>query len=92
MDGDSTTVTITATEFKAKCLSIFDDLAARRLKKVIVTRHGKPVAELTPPSDELPPLFGCLAGSVTIPEGVDLTAPTFDADEFDAEKGILYRE
>jgi antitoxin (DNA-binding transcriptional repressor) of toxin-antitoxin stability system len=89
MDEDAT---ISVTEFKAKCLAIFDELEAHRLKKVVVTRRGKPVAELTPPKGELPSLFGCMEGTVEFVDGVDLTAPTFDPDEFDAEKGVVCRE
>jgi hypothetical protein len=33
---------ISATEFKTKCLALFKDLETRRLRKVVVTRHGKP--------------------------------------------------
>lgn len=40
--------TINVTDFKAKCLSLFDELEARRVSRVIVTRRGKPVAELRP--------------------------------------------
>jgi hypothetical protein len=32
-------------------------------------------------------LFGCQAGSVRVKPGVDLTAPAFEEDEFDAETG-----
>ena len=39
--------TIKASEFKAKCLALMDE-AARTGKPVLVTKHGKPVAELRP--------------------------------------------
>lgn len=87
----ATVLTLSATEFKAKCLAVFDQLESRKLDKVIVTRHGKPVAELTPPQVALSPLHGAHRGSVKVPEGVDLTAPTFADGEFDAERGILHR-
>ena len=38
---------INATEFKAKCLGLFKDLEAHRYGKVVITRRGKPIAELT---------------------------------------------
>jgi hypothetical protein len=38
---------LSASEFKARCLEIFKVLEARRLSRVLVTRRGRPVAELT---------------------------------------------
>lgn len=81
---------IGVTEFKAKCLALFKELEARRLDKVVVTRRGKPVAELTPPIREVTDLYGCMEGSVILPEGVDLTEPILE-DVPDAERGILHR-
>lgn len=84
-------VTVSVTEFKAKCLSLFDDLEDRRVSKIVVTRHGRPVAELNPPARDLPPLFGAQAGSVEIIDGYDLTQPTFQDESFDADGGVLHR-
>ena len=42
--------TITATQFKAKCLAILDDVAAGG--EVVVTKHGRPVARLVPVEDD----------------------------------------
>ncbi|PWC34417.1 hypothetical protein TSO352_16855 [Azospirillum sp. TSO35-2] len=84
-------VTVSVTEFKAKCLSLFDDLEDRRVAKIVVTRHGRPVAELNPPDRELPPLFGAHPGSAMVVGDYDLTQPTFEDDVFDAERGILHR-
>ena len=42
--------TITATQFKAKCLAILDDVAAGG--EVVVTKHGRPVAKLVPVEDD----------------------------------------
>jgi len=39
--------TIPATEFKARCLSILDDVAETG-ETVVVTKRGKPVAQLKP--------------------------------------------
>jgi prevent-host-death family protein len=94
MDMVSSELTITATEFKAKCLDILKRVGERRLSRVTVTRRGKPVATITPPGlDEAAVRagYGSMAGTVHIPEGFDLTAPIFDG-EIDAEKGILYNE
>jgi antitoxin (DNA-binding transcriptional repressor) of toxin-antitoxin stability system len=77
---------IGVTAFKAKCLALFKELEARRLTKVVVTRRGKPIAELAPARTEVPDLFGCMKGSVIIPPGVDLTAPVLE-DIPEAESG-----
>jgi prevent-host-death family protein len=36
-----------ASEFKAKCLAVMDDVA-RTGKTVVITKNGKPIAELGP--------------------------------------------
>jgi hypothetical protein len=71
---------ISASQFKAKCLALFKELEARRYDRVVVTRRGKPIAELraTPPGAEIPDLYGAMKGSVTIPPGVDLTEPLLE--------------
>ncbi len=55
---------IPAGEFKAKCLQLMDEVAADG-GKIIITKHGKPVAELVPCKPTKPALFGCMKGSVT---------------------------
>jgi prevent-host-death family protein len=87
------TQTISASEFKAKCLNILDRLDKRELHRVIITKRGRTVAVLTPPQNEArraADLYGCMRGSVVIPEGFDLTEPVLD-EPFDAEQGILHR-
>jgi hypothetical protein len=48
--------TITASEFKAKCLGLLDQLANRKLTRLSVTKHGRIVAIITPPT--MSPTFG----------------------------------
>jgi prevent-host-death family protein len=53
--------TIAAGEFKAKCLKLLDEVAEKR-ETLVITKHGKPVAQLVP----MPPhesLFGSMKGS-----------------------------
>ena len=85
------TRTITATEFKARCLEILDQLGERRLTRVSVTRRGRVVAVLTPPVEEaaVRGLHGFLRGSVVVPGGVDLTAPILD-EPLLAESGEIH--
>jgi hypothetical protein len=79
-------LTLSASEFKAKCLAVFKNLEAHRYAKVIVTRRGKPIAELTPARKEVPELWGALKGRVVIPPGFDLTEPILE-DIPEAETG-----
>jgi len=81
---------VSATEFKARCLAIFKDLEARRIGRVLVTRRGRPVAELTPVRTQLPTLWGAHRGSVQVMPGVDLTEPALD-EPLDAAGGVLHR-
>jgi prevent-host-death family protein len=39
---------ITATQFKAHCLRVLDEVAETR-EPVVITKHGRPVARLEPP-------------------------------------------
>lgn len=57
--------TIKASEFKAKCLQIMDEVAATG-ETVVITKRGLPVAQLTPVRRRPDTLFGALEGSVTI--------------------------
>ena len=55
---------VIASEFKAKCLKIMDEVAATG-EPVIITKHGVPVAQLVPAVQKPETLFGALQGSVT---------------------------
>jgi prevent-host-death family protein len=63
--------TIGAGEFKAKCLQLIDEVAARR-QPLIITKRGRPLAKLVP-IDNPRSLFGAMAGSVTHEE--DIVSP-----------------
>jgi len=83
---------ITASEFKAKCLDLLDRVAARKVTRIIVTKRGRPVAQLGPmprPAEEVESLFGCMRERTVVPAGVDLTAPVLD-EPLDAEQGRLH--
>lgn len=85
--------TFTATEFKARCLEIFDQLAAHELMRAVITKRGKAVAVITPPparAEEIGGLHGLLRGTVEVPAGIDLTAPVLD-EPFTAGEGALHR-
>ena len=57
--------TVKASEFKAKCLKIMDEVATTG-EPVVVTKHGVPVAQLVAAVQKPEALFGSLEGSITI--------------------------
>jgi len=59
------TKTMKASECKAKFLGVLDDVALNH-ERVIVTKNGKPVAEIVPFVDKSKSIIGALKGSVTI--------------------------
>ncbi len=79
--------TINASEFKAKCLAILDQVA-RDGETVTILKRGKPVAHLIPPSlpGDQPPQWQ-LAGTVVY-RG-DLVAPVLAPEDWEAEQGRL---
>jgi prevent-host-death family protein len=56
---------MSASEFKARCLKVMDDVQATR-ETVLITKKGRPVAKLVPAETPRAALFGCLAGTVEI--------------------------
>jgi len=56
--------TIKASEFKAKCLRIMDEVAATG-EPVLITKNGVPITELIPARQRPKTLFGSMKGSVT---------------------------
>jgi prevent-host-death family protein len=57
--------TIAAGEFKAKCLTLMDDVRSTR-QPIVITKRGKPVAKLVPADDEAKNFIGRLEGIVRI--------------------------
>jgi prevent-host-death family protein len=78
-------IEMTASEFKAKCLRILDEVAASG-EVVVITKRGKPVARLMPvvgttmayPQHSLKGT-GRVIG--------DIVAPASDSDDWDANHG-----
>lgn len=83
--------TVTATEFKATCLDLFDQVASGAIDGIAITKRGRVVGVLRPPEPPVTPasVFGHMRGTVVITAEIDLTAPI--APEFDAADGILHR-
>lgn len=55
--------TLSATEFKAHCLALMDEVQ-RTGEELIITKHGKPVARLAPVAENAEPsLLGWMRGT-----------------------------
>ncbi|MCU0835094.1 MAG: type II toxin-antitoxin system prevent-host-death family antitoxin [Chromatiaceae bacterium] len=55
-------MSISAAEFKAKCLKLIDEVAKSHVP-LIITKRGKPVAKLAPIDEDTPKsLFGYMRG------------------------------
>ena len=57
--------TIKASEFKAKCLKLMDEVAETG-ESIVVTKNGRPVSRLMPYRRLPESLFGALKGSIEI--------------------------
>src|SRR5580698_10386240 len=57
--------TVAAGEFKAKCLKMLDEVAEKRLT-LVITKRGKPVAQMVPVPTKQRDIVGSMKGSVTI--------------------------
>jgi prevent-host-death family protein len=74
---------ISISKFKATCLSVLEQVR-RTHKPIRVTRFGKPVAEIVPPSPENQPkrVLGSMAGTAQILG--DIVSPIIDPDDWEA--------
>ena len=79
------TVTMSATDFKARCLDIIDQVHDGAIRRLIITKRGQPMAEMTASHKPETPLIGFMRGSFIITPGVDLTAPVLDEPLFAAD-------
>jgi prevent-host-death family protein len=74
---------VSISEFKAKCLALLEQV--RRTKKPLrITRHGKPVADVVPPSPvaDRSAWIGSMKGKMEILG--DIISPASDEDEWEA--------
>jgi hypothetical protein len=83
------TLTVTATEFKARRLKIMDDLETGRIDEVTITRRGKAAVVSAPALDEFRPLHGAHRGDIWIDPSVDLTQPIAPIEDWNIEKSNL---
>jgi prevent-host-death family protein len=73
---------IAISEFKAKCLSLLDEVNKTK-KPIRILRRGKPLAEIVPPTPAPKRRkLGRMAGTVEILG--DIVSPVIDLDEIEA--------
>ena len=63
---------IPAAQFKAQCLKLMDKVEKTR-QPIVITKHGRPVAQLAPIPADTDSLFGYMKGTLRIND--DVTAP-----------------
>lgn len=73
---------LSATEFKATCLKVMEDVRRSR-KPVIVSKRGKPIVKIVPVDEQRrSPLFGYMKGTMNIVG--DIVSP--DPEAWDSER------
>ena len=70
--------TMSAADFKARCLKVMDEVRATR-ETVVITKKGRPVAKLVAAEEPSGELFGCLAGTVEIIGDIESPVEAVDA-------------
>ncbi len=73
--------TMNASEFKAKCLAILDEVS-KTGEALTILKHGKPVAQLVPMTTRYPQ--DSLRGTMKILG--DIISPTTDPDDWEANR------
>jgi prevent-host-death family protein len=73
---------VAISEFKAKCLALLDQVQKTK-KPILVTRFGKPIAEVGPPSqkENVASWVGSMKGTFEILG--DIVSPAADEDEWE---------
>jgi len=61
---------ISAAQFKAECLKLMDQVAKTR-QPIVITKHGRPVAQLAPVSEESDSLFGYMRNTLKVDGDVE---------------------
>lgn len=75
--------TVAAGKFKANCLALMDQVKAKR-EPVLITKHGKPVAMLTPVEEKKDPIFGFYKGKIKIVG--DIVSPIVPLEDWEMLK------
>jgi prevent-host-death family protein len=72
---------IAAGEFKAKCLTLMEDVRSTR-EPLVITKRGKPVAKLVPVEDKKDDFIGRLKGVMKIVG--DIESPVVSLEDWEA--------
>ena len=72
--------TMGASEFKARCLRVMEEVRTRR-ESVLITKKGRPVARIVPAEKPREDIFGCLKGIVQITG--DIESPVVPASDWE---------
>jgi prevent-host-death family protein len=70
---------VQASTFKARCLSLLDEVARTRTS-IVVTKHGRPVARLVPMDDEPRSTIGSVTLLAADDEAYFSTGEAWDAE------------
>ncbi|MDE2261839.1 MAG: type II toxin-antitoxin system Phd/YefM family antitoxin [Gammaproteobacteria bacterium] len=76
---------ISAAQFKAECLKLMDEVEKTR-QPIVITKHGRPVAQLAPVPADTTSLFGYMKGTMRVkgdvmaPLDVEWSAVSGDED------------
>jgi prevent-host-death family protein len=74
-------ITMPVSEFKAKCLQLLKDVETNG-DRILITKRGKPVAEVVPSKAAIPPMRGSWKDSVKVLGDIVY----FSDDEWESEK------
>ena len=76
-------IEVAISEFKAKCLALLEQVRRTR-QPIRITKHGKPIAEVVPPSpvEDRSAWMGSMKGKMEILG--DIISPAADEDEWEA--------
>jgi prevent-host-death family protein len=77
--SDDAELSVGVSEFKPKSLDLIERVASGKLRRVVLTKRGRPVAAVVPIDDAPSELWGALADLMEPVEGVDLTEPVGEA-------------
>ena len=82
--------TLSASAFKARCLALMDE-GERTSEPVIITKHGRPVAQLTlaRPVRVGFPVFGLYRGQLTELDAASHDQPVIDPSAWTADEATL---
>ncbi len=70
---------IAAGAFKARCIELIDEVQKTR-EPLVITKKGRPVAQLVPAHAAPKEIFGCLKGMIEVVE--DIESPILPASDW----------